>query len=99
MESDLLEDWRGNPDKLVIGQGDDLFMLSRIVGQKTRYKTSNLVTMRFGNIALCPEHEERCFIAEMRSIAGHSVSPVFVYQFIRAYRPNHPTFGYRLLGE
>jgi hypothetical protein len=98
MESDLLEDWRANPNKLIIGQGDDLFMLTRLVGQKTKHTTTNLVTMRFGNVSLCPEHEEPCFIAEMRSIAGHSGSPVFVYQFVKAYRLNHPTFGYRVLG-
>ena len=101
METELLEDWREDNKKLRIGQGDDVMMLSRIVGQKTRYLQRNLPAMRFGNVALCPEYEELCFITEMRSVAGHSGSPVFVYNFspLRKHvQPEHPNFGWKLLG-
>jgi hypothetical protein len=80
---ELIDDWRGDDNKLKIGPGDELVMISRIIGLKTRYKTKNLPVLRFGNVSLCPECEEKFFIAEMRSVAGHSGSPVFVY--------NHPS--------
>lgn len=96
-----IEDWHGDDYKLWIGQGDEVFMVSRVVGQKIRYKTQNLPVMRFGNVALCPKHEEKAFVLEMRSIAGHSGSPVFVYSLPWQWshlRGSHPNFGVKLLG-
>lgn len=62
-----------------IGAGDDVFMVSRVVLETVRYKQRNIAMLRFGNIALVPQAEEDFYLVEMRSIAGHSGSPVFVY--------------------
>ena len=99
-ENDLLEDWRNDQTKLPIGPGDDVVMISRIVGLKTKYKTKNLPVLRFGNVALCPAYEEEFFITEMRSVAGHSGSPVWVYNlpWFSGLRPEHKDFGFKLLG-
>ncbi len=66
-----------------------------------RYLTRNVSVMRFGNIALVPQCEEPFFLTEMRSISGHSGSPVFVYStpFIlgNARKPDED-FAPKLLG-
>ena len=99
-DADLLEDWRADQSKLPVGAGDDLVMISRVVGQRTKYKKKNLAVLRFGNVALCPENEELCFIAEMRSVAGHSGSPVWVYSLpaFAGLRLEHPRGWAKLLG-
>jgi hypothetical protein len=68
-----------NVNKLKIGYGTDVFMVSRIVRQGVRYLHKNIAVLRFGNIALPPMYEEPFYLVEMRSIAGHSGSPVLAY--------------------
>jgi hypothetical protein len=62
-----------------IGAGDEVFMVSRLMRENVRYTHRNLCVFRFGNISLVPEHEELFYLVEMRSVAGHSGSPVLVY--------------------
>ena len=66
-------------NKLKIGYGTDVFMVSRIVRSGVNYLKRNLAVLRFGNIALPPAFEEPFYLVEMRSIAGHSGSPVLAY--------------------
>lgn len=68
-----------NVDKLKIGYGTDVFMVSRVVRQGVRYLNRNLAVLRFGNIALPPALEECFYLVEMRSVPGHSGSPVIAY--------------------
>jgi hypothetical protein len=87
-------------DRMAIGPGDELLMISRII-HKTQYKIRNLSAMRFGNIALMPQHEELFYLVEARSVAGHSGSPVLVYatQFaLSGTRTGEQMFGPMLLG-
>ena len=63
--------------QLKIGYGTDVFMVSRVVRNKVRYLRRNIAVLRFGNIALPPAVEEPFYLVEMRSIPGHSGSPVF----------------------
>jgi hypothetical protein len=62
-----------------IGAGDEVCLVGRIVRDKVHYLKRNVSVLRFGNIALIPQHEETMFMVELRSIAGHSGSPVMVY--------------------
>ena|SRR5579872_5594788 len=88
-------------DKLKIGYGTDVFMVSRVVRRDMHYLQWNVSVMRFGNIALVPQCEEKFYLVEMRSISGHSGSPVFVYQtpfiFGNARKPEEE-FAPMLLG-
>jgi hypothetical protein len=62
-----------------IGAGDEICLIGRIIQKKIRYLTRNIAMLRFGNISLVPQHEEKAFLVELRSISGHSGSPVVVY--------------------
>jgi hypothetical protein len=97
----LIRDYRGSDDRFAIPirSGDEIFMVSRVVRKEIKYLKENLTVLRFGNVALCPKHEERMFLVEMRSIAGHSGSPVFVYEPPFAWGDLQPRkMGIRLLG-
>jgi len=65
--------------RLKLGYVTDVFMVSRIARRNMHYLKINVSVMRFGNVALIPQCEERFYLVEMRSIAGHSGSPVFVF--------------------
>ena len=76
-----------------IGIGDDVFMVSRFVGQEGR--ESNRPALRFGNISMMPDEDEpvtfngekqEAYLVEMRSIPGCSGSPVFFY--VPHHRPS-----------
>jgi len=71
-----LEEFRN----LGIGLGDDVVMISRIQRDSMRYTARNHSAMRFGNISLLPQGEETFYMVEMRSVSGHSGSPVLVYE-------------------
>jgi hypothetical protein len=77
---DLVQDFRSvkSPDVPFVGVGDEILMLSRIVRQGIHYLKENIQLARFGSVALVPKCEEPFFLTEMRSIAGHSGSPVWV---------------------
>jgi hypothetical protein len=69
-----------------IGLGDDVFMLGRLIGNEG--KGRNMPVLRFGNISRMPSEDEpivikgrkqEAYLVEMRSISGHSGSPVFFY--------------------
>ena len=62
-----------------IGAGDEVCLVGRVVRDKMHYLKRNVSVLRFGNIALIPQYEETMFMVELRSIAGHSGSPVMVY--------------------
>ena len=64
--------------RLRIGLGSDVFMVCR-TGQTGRGTRRNLCGLRFGNISLLPQDEEKFYLVEMRSVSGHSGSPVCVY--------------------
>jgi hypothetical protein len=111
---DLVEDFRGlgpremrDRDIPFVGVGDEVFMLSRVCQKGVHYRKENLHIARFGNVALVPKHEEPFFLAEMRSIAGHSGSPVWAILpgfhnepkwNICGSPARHKHFGLRLLG-
>jgi hypothetical protein len=92
--SEMLQPWNDKQTEVWVGAGDDVVMPSRIVS-KTKYKTRNTTVLRFGSVALAPENanDKAPFIVEMRSIAGHSGSPVFYYDmgiFIHGIRNKAP---------
>lgn len=68
-----------------IGPGDDVFMVGRFISHEGRQR--NLPLIRFGNISMMPNEKiedkygrkQKVFLIEMRSLAGFSGSPVFVY--------------------
>jgi hypothetical protein len=62
-----------------IGAGDEVCLIGRVMREKVRYVTRNIAMLRFGNISLIPQHQEKMFLVELRSISGHSGSPVVVY--------------------
>jgi len=62
-----------------IGAGDEVCLIGRVSRKGMKYRQHNVSVLRFGNIALVPQHEETMFLVELRSIAGHSGSPVIVY--------------------
>ena len=88
-------------ERLKIGYGTDVFMPSRVVRANMQYRQRNVSVIRYGNIALIPQCEEPFYLVEMRSVAGHSGSPVFVYPgpliFGRARKPEED-FAPMLLG-
>ena len=77
----LITDFRSSrsPDIPFVGVGDEIMMMARIVRRGVHYLKENLQVARFGNVALVPKHEEPFFLTEMRSVGGHSGSPVWVY--------------------
>lgn len=95
-------------DLTMFGVGQDVYMIGRYVSHEGRQK--NLPTARFGNIAQLPYErvrtvsglEQQAFLVDMRSRAGYSGAPVFVYRI----RPDLDTdpeswvsgFEQRLLG-
>ena len=93
---------------LEIGVGDDVFMVSGL--QNYDGGERNEPIMRFGSLALGKPIEveqrerSRCqesFIVEMRSVSGHSGSPVFVWlpsHTTRVRRPATARSEMRLLG-
>jgi len=62
-----------------IGAGDEVCLIGRVMRPEVRHVTRNVAMLRFGNIALTPQCEEKAFLVELRSISGHSGSPVVVY--------------------
>jgi len=78
--------------ELNVGVGDEIFMLGRFVGHQGKMRMQPLA--RFGNIAMMPGERVRdgrgfevdAFLTEMRSLAGFSGSPVFVYLGPGTYR-------------
>ena len=69
---------------LDIGLGEDLFMVGRFINHEG--KERNFPTARFGTIASMPNEPipidgylQDAFLAEIRTIAGYSGSPVFVH--------------------
>ena len=111
---DLIVDFRRLPyrellgsDIPFVGVGDEVFMLSRVCQKGVQYRKENIQVARFGNVALVPKHEEPFFLTEMRSVAGHSGSPVWVVLpgfddepkwKICGTPGRHKHFGMRLLG-
>jgi len=61
--------------RLRIGLGSDVFMIYN-VGATQR----NICGLRFGNISVLPYDGEPFYRVEMRSVPGHSGSPVCVYE-------------------
>jgi hypothetical protein len=72
-------------DEEDIGPGDEVFMSGRFINHEGKQR--NLPLLRFGNISMMPYepilddrgYEQECFLVEVRSLAGFSGSPVFVY--------------------
>jgi hypothetical protein len=72
-----------SPDE--VGPGDDCLMVGRYINQDHRQFDRPIV--RFGNVAMLPElvnqdqrsFKQESFLVDMRSHAGFSGSPVFVY--------------------
>lgn len=71
--------------EMSIGVGDDVVMVSRLVHREG--KVVNTPAVRFGAISMMPgepiysedlDNDQVSFVMEMRSIAGHSGSPVWV---------------------
>ncbi len=68
-----------------IGAGDDVFMAGRFINHEGKQR--NMPIVRFGNISMMPlepitdfrGRKQECYLVEMRSLAGFSGSPVFVY--------------------
>ena len=73
-------------DPTMFGVGQDVYMIGRYVSHEGRQK--NLPTARFGNIAQLPYEPvltasglaQQAFLVDMRSLAGYSGAPVFVYR-------------------
>jgi hypothetical protein len=79
-------------DELNMGVGDEVFMLGRFISHSGVQQNQPLA--RFGNIAMMPGDRVldgrglrvEAFLVEMRSLAGFSGSPVFVYIAPGSYR-------------
>lgn len=73
-------------DPTIFGVGQDVYMIGRYVSHEGRQQ--NLPTARFGNIAQLPYEPvqtvsglaQQAFLVDMRSLAGYSGAPVFVYR-------------------
>lgn len=81
-----------------IGPGDEVFMIGRFVRHDGR--ETNAPSVRFGNLSIMPMNmrnpstgETMSFAVEMRSMAGYSGSPVFVYQTPWDLRSGNMTIG------
>jgi len=69
-----------------IGPGDNVFMVGRFINHEG--KQQNDPSVRFGNISVMPKEKIRqtngflqeSFAVEMRSMAGYSGSPVFIFK-------------------
>lgn len=76
---------REQMEEIPLRHGDELFMVSRYVGHPG--DIDNEPVVRFGTLAkrgpvivrLDNDDDQECFLAEMRSLPGHSGSPTFVY--------------------
>jgi hypothetical protein len=88
IDKDIIKEW-------AIGPGDDVFMVSRL--SMNEGKSRNAPAARFGNIAQMPIPGEpipdgasgqESFAVDMRSIPGHSGSPVFINIPPWSLRPN-----------
>jgi len=85
-----------------ISPGDDCLMVGRYINQE--FRQFDRPAVRFGNLAMLPElvyqdkrsFEQESFLVDMRSHAGFSGSPVFVYYEAQGYRsftwPPEPTY-------
>lgn len=83
-----------NPEEhpLQIAPGDDCLMVGRYINQE--YRQFDQPVVRFGNVAMLPERvyqharsfEQESFLVDMRSHAGFSGSPVFVYYETEGWR-------------
>jgi hypothetical protein len=62
-----------------IGPGDEIYLISRTVIAGAKQIHGNFSIVRFGNVAMSPNQDEPYFLVELRSVGGHSGSPVFVY--------------------
>ncbi|MEP7286653.1 MAG: hypothetical protein ABI947_12900 [Chloroflexota bacterium] len=79
-------------NELNMGVGDEVFMLGRFISHSGVQRNQPLA--RFGNIAMMPgervldgrQLRVEAFLVEMRSLAGFSGSPVFVYMGPGTYR-------------
>ena len=82
-----------------IGVGDDVFMVSRLLGRDGLERNEPIV--RFGNLALGepakmrqdgPRNgiQQESYLVEMRSVSGHSGSPAFLLLPHGSIRPNAP---------
>jgi hypothetical protein len=88
-----------------IRPGIETFMMGRLIGRDGLQQTNPSV--RFGHLAMMPDRVLRddgimqeSFLVDLTSLAGHSGSPVFVYEFPH-YFPGDKEFrffGVRLLG-
>jgi hypothetical protein len=67
-------------NRLKIGLGSDVFMVCRAGVEIAKHPTRNLCALRFGNISLLPHANDDCYLVELRSVGGHSGSPVCVYE-------------------
>jgi hypothetical protein len=73
-------------DQSLFAVGQEVFMVGRFVNHEGKQR--NRPTVRFGNIAQLPFErirttrgiEQEGFLVDMRSLAGYSGSPVFVYR-------------------
>jgi hypothetical protein len=92
-----------------IGPGDEVFLVGRFINHEG--KQQNTPSLRFGHIAMMPYEpirsprgiEQESFLVEVRSTAGYSGSPVFVYIPPLTLRPKWAglrteTYGPWLLG-
>ena len=85
---------RSRMTELNAGVGDDVFMLGRFISHQGVQLSQPLA--RFGNISMMPgepvldgrNFKVEAFLVEMRSLAGFSGSPVFVYMGPGTYRGN-----------
>jgi hypothetical protein len=76
---------REQVEEIPLRHGDELFMVSRYVGHPG--SDDNEPVVRFGTlakrrpviVALENDNDQESFLAEMRSLPGHSGSPTFVY--------------------
>jgi hypothetical protein len=85
------------PEDSDVGAGDEVALVGRFT--KEDGKTQNTPVLRFGNVARVPTSEHDWYLVEMRSISGHSGSPVFfmgAYMQLAGIRPNAPKM--KLLG-
>jgi len=83
-----------------IGPGDEVFLISRMV-MPTKQTKGNFAIVRFGNVAMNPNVHEPYFLVELRSMGGHSGSPVLVYDLPyhwESVRKHDESFRLFLLG-
>jgi hypothetical protein len=104
LEDDTATEWSDHPR-----YGDDVFMASRLANK--RLVGGSVAAVRFGTLAasrpvpvIHPDvGTQESFLVEMRSISGHSGSPVFLHynDYILENAPQHSrggVYAVRLLG-